>query len=324
MMKPDVSVLLPAYNGAKYIGQAIDSALAQTLVPFEIIVVDDGSTDDTESIVKHYGSRVRYIRQGNKGTSGAYNTGIAAASGEFIAFLEQDDIWSPEKNAMQIAAFEGNAGLGMVFSPVELLREAGASKCTDIDVQEGEGRYAFADFFVRNRVLNCSTVMIRSDVLRHIGGFREHLKLAFDYDLWLRIAAKYGVQCLGTPLATYRIHGNNQSRDDHDLLAAESSLNILLSWTDNPPALKEIEGRVVRERISQLHRTVAWEHAQLGHRDAEMRHLWASARANPLKLDHWREYFWRRLERRTRNRLVWYVQRVRGIIGRAAPGERRP
>lgn len=322
-MSHSVSVVLPAYNGAKYIATAIDSTLAQTLFPFEIIVVDDGSKDATESIVRSYGDKIHYIRQNNKGTSGAYNTGIAAATGDYIAFLEQDDIWAPDKTANQVAAFDGNDELGMVFSPVRLLKEEMVSKRTNIDEQEGEGEYTFADFFVRNRVLNCSTVMVRRDVLQHVGGFREHLKLAFDYDLWLRISAEYRILCLNSPLATYRIHSNNQSKDDHDLLAAESSLNILLSWINTPRVLKDVDPTVVRERISRLHRTVAWEHTQLGHRDEELRHLLASARANPLKLDNWREYLWRRVDRQTRNRMVWYIQRIQGIFCRATTSNTR-
>ncbi len=322
-MNQTVSVVLPAYNGDLFIAAAIDSALAQTIIPFEIIVVDDGSKDATQSIVRSYGEKVSYIRQQNKGTSGAYNTGIAAATGDYIAFLEQDDIWMPEKNANQLAAFEGNDSLGMVFSPVRLLKEEMASKRTDIDEQDGEGEYGFADFFVRNRVLNCSTVMIRRDVLQHVGGFREHLKLAFDYDLWLRIAAEYSVLCLSTPLATYRIHGNNQSKDDHDLLAAECSLNILQSWINTPRALQEVDSAVVRERVSRLHRAIAWEHAQLGQRNEELRHLLASAKFNPFKLDNWREYLWRRIDRQTRNRIVWYMQRIQGIFRAPASNTRK-
>jgi glycosyltransferase involved in cell wall biosynthesis len=323
-MNQTVSVVLPAYNGDLFIAAAIDSALAQTIIPFEIIVVDDGSNDATESIVRSYGDRVSYIRQQNKGTSGAYNTGIAAASGDYIAFLEQDDIWSPDKNSAQLAAFYGNDDLGMVFSPVCILKEELASKRSDIDEQSEEGEYSFEDFFVRNRVLNCSTVMIRRDVLKHVGGFREDLKLAFDYDLWLRIAAEFRVLCLSTPLATYRIHGNNQSKDDHDLLAAECSLGILQSLVDKPGLPEKVGRAVVRERISRLHREVAWEHARLGHRDEELQHLFATARVSPFKLSNWREYLWRRIDRQTRNRMVWYLQRIQRALGRATtPGARK-
>jgi len=322
-MKPTVSVVMPTFNGAKYIEQAIDSALTQTYPSLEIIVVDDGSTDATAEIVKSYGDKVTYILQQNQGTAAAYNTGITAASGDFVAFLEQDDLWEPEKNAHQVRLFATNDRLGMVFSPVHLLQEGVPSKHSDLDDQQGEGECSFADFFARNRVLNCSSVMVRRDVLQHVGGFHEHLKLGFDYDLWLRIAAEYVIYCLAAPLTIYRIHGDNQSKDEHDLLAHDGSLNILISWANNPLVHKEVGRDEFRKRIARLHRVVAWEHTLLKHREEEMRHLWAALMVDPFRLDNLREYLWRRVNSHTRNRLSWYARRIQSAFGRAAKSATR-
>jgi len=316
-MNRAVSVILPTYNGERYIAESIASALAQTLPPHEIIVVDDGSTDGTGKVVATFGDKVRYIYQNNKGASGAYNTGIEAATGDYIAFLEHDDLWASEKNASQVGFLEENESFGMVFCPVELLKEGVPSKENDIDSQQGEGEYSFADFFGRNRVLNCSSVMLRKSVFQNVSGFREELRLAFDYDLWLRIVAKYRVMCLGGASVMYRIHDNNLSKDSHELMAAEGSLKTMLFWAQDAFAREQVGTNKIKERVVALYRRVAWDYAQLGQRDQECRYLWAAVKTQPLMLDNWRVYIWRRLDPRARSRLAWYSQRIRKAFGQA-------
>jgi glycosyltransferase involved in cell wall biosynthesis len=311
-MNLTVSVILPTFNGEKYIRQAIDSALAQSLPPYEIIVVDDGSTDGTENIVRGYGSKIRYIYQENKGVSGAYNAGIAVASGNYVAFLEHDDVWAPEKNACQVQCFENDGQLGMVFSPVLLLEEGKPSKHNVVNLDDGGGDVTFAAFFARNRVLNCSTVMIRRSVLEDVGCFLEELPLSFDYDLWLRIAAKYRVVCLSEPLATYRIHSNNLSKDANDLVASVNSLKVILSWTDDPFARAQVGRNMEKRRVAELCCQSAWYCAKLERKEEELRYLWMAVKAQPLQFGNWRDYFWRSLDRRTRNKLVWYARKLIG------------
>lgn len=313
-MTASVSVVLPTFNGVRYIAEAIESALAQSVPAHEIIVVDDGSTDDTEAVVRRFGDKVRYIRQNNKGASGAYNTGIAAATGTHIAFLEHDDIWLPEKTARQLSAFTEGNDIGMVFSPVVLIEDGVPSKRDHIDPQFGGGEYCFADFFKRNRVLNCSSVMLKRAALEEVGGFREDLRLAFDYDLWLRVAAKYRVVSLSEPLAQYRLHGGNLSRDDNELMAAEGSLKTMLYWVESPYAHKQIGKEVVKERCAALHRRVAWANTQLGRRGDEIHHLWEAVKLQPFRLLGWRRYLWSRIAPKTRSRLTWYGHRVLNLF----------
>ncbi|HEX3110532.1 MAG TPA: glycosyltransferase family A protein, partial [Thermoanaerobaculia bacterium] len=106
-----VSVVIPSYNYARYLGEAIDSALGQTLPPLEVIVVDDGSTDDTPAVLAAYGDRIRVLRQKNAGVAVARNSGIAAARGECVAFLDADDVWLPRKLELQIPLFTDSVGL---------------------------------------------------------------------------------------------------------------------------------------------------------------------------------------------------------------------
>ena len=308
-MNQSVSVIIPTYNGIKYIKQAIDSAIAQTLPALEIIVVDDGSTDGTEEIILSYGNQVKYIPQKNKRTAGAYNTGVFAAKGKYIAFLEHDDVWSPEKNSEQVKFLENNKEFGMVYSTVELLFEGTASKQADIHFQDTEGEYNFADFFTRNRVLNCSSVMLRKEVLDNIGGFREDLALAFDYDLWLRIANKYKIFCQEALYTQYRIHSNNLSKDDDELKAAEGSLATILYWKNNAVAQQRVGIKLFRDRLAKLHKRVAWDYSLIDQRDKELSHLWQAVKNQPLDLNHWKLFFWHSLNRKLRSRLTWYTRK---------------
>src|SRR5436190_9018266 len=116
-----VSVVIPTYNYARYLGAAIDSALQQTHAPLEVIVVDDGSTDDTPRLLDGYGDRIRVIRQKNSGVAAARNAGVREARGELIAFLDSDDLWKPRKLELQIARFEADPGLGLVHCGAETL-----------------------------------------------------------------------------------------------------------------------------------------------------------------------------------------------------------
>ena len=117
-MRPLVSVIIPTYNQREYLVQAIESVLAQTYESVEVIVVDDGSTDDTAQAVATMGRAVRYIRQSNRGAAASRNAGIAHATGQYVAFLDHDDLWMPQKLAMQVSLFGEDAKLGLVYSAI--------------------------------------------------------------------------------------------------------------------------------------------------------------------------------------------------------------
>src|SRR5690348_12724766 len=108
---PPISVIIPTYNHARFLAAAIDSALSQTLKPTEVIVVDDGSTDETSSVLEAFGDKVRVIRQKNHGVAGARNRGAEMAAGEYLAFLDADDVWLPRKLEMQVSRFQAEPGL---------------------------------------------------------------------------------------------------------------------------------------------------------------------------------------------------------------------
>ena len=122
---PLVSVVIPAYNSGKFVAQAVESVLAQTYAPFEIIVVDDGSTDETKDVLGRFNGQINYIHQANSGPSAARNAGIRVARGAYICFLDADDLWTPDRLAVQMAFMQANHSIGLLFSDHEEFDEKG-------------------------------------------------------------------------------------------------------------------------------------------------------------------------------------------------------
>lgn len=207
-----VSVVIPAYNAEKYIGRAIDSVLAQTRRPDEVIVVDDGSTDGTAEVIRSYGSNVRYIGQENGGASVARNSGIEAASSQWIAFLDADDEWLCDKLRIQMEYLEGHQEL-MWMGGNYFVRSAGESDLQKVSVDReiwqsyaGQKDYieGYFDAYIRNIGVLTSTVIVKKSLLEEVGLFRVGQMWAQDTDLFWRLA--YRQQSLGyviDPVAIY-------------------------------------------------------------------------------------------------------------------------
>jgi glycosyltransferase involved in cell wall biosynthesis len=208
---PVVSVVIPTYNRAHIIGRAISSALAQTFQEWELLVVDDGSTDSTEEMVRRVQDlRVRYLRHDTRrGASAARNTGIRAARGEYVAFLDSDDEWLPKKLETQVEVFRrGPDVLGVVCT-------GWLSNASDGEVKRhmpsGAGRIYHRVLRGAARVTNTtSTLMCRRNVLVAVGGFDEALPALQDHDLWFKLSHVCEVDCLSEALAVY--HTDDSSR----------------------------------------------------------------------------------------------------------------
>ena len=198
---PLVSVILPAYNRAWCIRQAVDSVLAQTYGKRELIVVDDGSTDGTGRLLHKYGGQISVISQPNRGVSAARNRGARAAAGDLIAFLDSDDLWLPEKLARQTAFFQEHPET-RICQTEEIWIRNGIRVNPRIRHQKPSG-----DIFERSLglcLVSPSAVMIERKLLEEMGGFDESLPAAEDYDLWLRIGAKHPVFLIEEPLVVKR------------------------------------------------------------------------------------------------------------------------
>jgi O-antigen biosynthesis protein len=222
--RPTVSVVIPTYNRAALLPRALRSVLAQTHRDLEVLVVDDGSTDDTASVVAEAGdTRVRYIRQPrNAGVAAARNRGLRESRGTFVAFLDSDDEWRPEKLEMQLALFDSHSDeTALVYTGVENVRTDGTSS---IDHPRDRG-----DVYTRMLAVNVihgggSNVLIRRSVVATAGFFHESLPAIEDYEYWLRITRFFRVDCVDAPLVRY------YNPEDRERRSRERQANLDARW----------------------------------------------------------------------------------------------
>lgn len=208
---PKISVIIPTYNRAMLLSSAIDSVLSQTYEDYELIVIDDGSTDDTTEIVNKYSTdKLRYVFQENKGRSAARNYGIKLAKGEYIAFLDSDDLFVPSKLEAQVRILDNNPCYGLVYSHANTIDENG----DNLDQYSYTGNlsgWIYPDLlYIRNNVITTPTVMVRAKALADVGGFDETMHICEDLDLWCRIARKFQVMQICQPLAIVRVRASEQ------------------------------------------------------------------------------------------------------------------
>ncbi len=215
---PKVSVITPTYNCAKYLSEALDSALGQSYKDIEIIVVDDGSKDDTGDIVKGYADRypgkVRYFYQDNKGQAVARNLGISESKGEYVALLDADDVWLSNRLEEGVNALDQNPDIGLVHSNVTKMTETGDLFETPKRDKRYLSGYIFKYLLTQEAHISCLTVIFRKKCCEIVGMFDESLSRlgSEDRDLWLRISQKYKVLYLDKVLAYYRMREEGTSR----------------------------------------------------------------------------------------------------------------
>jgi glycosyltransferase involved in cell wall biosynthesis len=223
---PLVTVVTPAYNIAKYIGETVDSVLRQTFRDFEYLVVDDGSTDNSVDVVKaHVGDdpRFRLVRGEHRGPSAARNGGIREAKGQYIALVDGDDRWHPKFLERQLRLIQSlPPDVGAVFCRSRLVLENG----TLVFLQwQRAGRYDFDDFLVdSNPARNCSSLLIRASCFADVGGFDEDLRRLEDLDMWLRIASSSKAPVFWASkyfLVDMRLRSDSMSRSRADVATAQ-------------------------------------------------------------------------------------------------------
>ena len=200
---PPVSVIIPTYNSASSLRAAIQSVLDQSYSEFEVLVIDDGSTDDTEGVVRSFDNHVSYFRQENRGAGAARNHGIARCHGKYVAFLDSDDLWLPTKLAEQIPILDRDAEIGLAYTDWAVVPEQGEPEPSYLSSQPAASGYVFDQLVQCGFILTSGTVVRRS-CLDEIGNFDEDLSIAQDYDLWLRISYRWKVALLNKPLVIKR------------------------------------------------------------------------------------------------------------------------
>ena len=214
MSNSKVSVVIPAYNHEKYVGEAIQSVLDQTFQDFELIIINDGSTDNTEAeILKFKDDRIRYYSQENRGLSATLNRGIELARGEYFNFLPSDDAFLPEKLAIQWKAFEESRDIGIVFSYHIVVDGEGKEVKDDpivdwFNVPFETKEEIFPALFERD-FLSAPSALIKMECFKKVGPFDESLRTAQDYDLWIRVLKYYDLRLIKKSLLKLRWHGAN-------------------------------------------------------------------------------------------------------------------
>lgn len=189
-MNPKVSIIIPTCNRANYLAEALNSVQSQTYNDFELIVVDDGSTDDTEEIIKKTSQKIKYFYQENKGVSAARNKGILNSSGEFISFLDSDDLWEKRKLEKQVDFFNENREAKICYTDEIWIRKGMRVNQMKKHAKHSGGIFEMS---LPLCIISASSVMIKREVFNKVGLFDESLQVCEDYDLWLRISKEFPV-----------------------------------------------------------------------------------------------------------------------------------
>lgn len=208
MNTPTVSIIIPTYNRANLISEAIDSVLAQTYRNFEIIVVDDGSTDNTKEVLSKYNGQIKYIYQDNKGGAEARNNGIKNAQGEYIAFLDSDDLWLPNKLEKQVKYLFDNINISLIYSDAYLSNSENVDSKTLFDIVHpflSNDKKEVLRYLFLHKPIYPSTVVTKRSCFDKVGLFNSSLRnLGEDYDMWLRIAKYFNIGYINEPLVHIR------------------------------------------------------------------------------------------------------------------------
>lgn len=283
---PTVSVLIPSYNHGRFIETALKDVFAQTYSDYEIVVVDDGSTDDSVTILQSYTDRIKLYTQKNKGTYPTLNRLIAESSGKYLAIINSDDRWTDTKLAKQVAVLDSNSRVGLVhtggqFIDAENRVQPGNPLGFDWPTTPSGN---IIEALVRFNKIIASSVLVRRECFERLGNFNERLFGSGDWEMWFRIALVYDIAFIDEPLTFYRVHGENASfkhRRIHqdDVLVREGTIH------PNEPALwkRANSRRAMRLALAHSYACLGTEHALLGHLPEARR-----AYLHSLKLCPWR------------------------------------
>jgi glycosyltransferase involved in cell wall biosynthesis len=250
-----VSIIIPAYNAESFIDQAVASAVRQTHADTEIIIIDDGSSDGTAERLRAYGDRIIVLRQDNRGVAAARNHGARIATGDWLAFLDADDEWLPEKLERQLATPPDQ----MAYTDRFNAGVRGELPDVQSDVTPMHKGDLFVPLLLEGNFITASSVLVRRSLFERMGGFFEGLHGTEDWDLWVRIATEHPIDFIGEPLVRYRFHAGGLSR------------NYRRMWTQRDGvirrALESPRGRMLpwrmRRRVwAQTWITNAWEAGQ--------------------------------------------------------------
>jgi glycosyltransferase involved in cell wall biosynthesis len=275
-----VSVVIPSHDGARFVGETIESVLTQTHPAIETIVVDDGSTDDTPRVIAAYGDRVRYVRQANAGPAAARNAGLRESHGSYLTFLDHDDRLHPTAVARRAEQLDMRPDLGVAYCGWRYVDADGRPlPATGWPCREGD---VLADLVLGN-LISPSAALVRRELVVGVGGFDDRLKGGEDWDLWLRISSR-GARwaCVDEALLDYRVHAASRSQSgvDRQLTNRLALLGRLFADLALPTAVRALEDRAYHN----VYLRAAIDYTRGGDRDAASAALHEAARRHPSTL----------------------------------------
>ncbi len=272
---PKVSVIIPTYNRGGYIKRALESVLNQTYNDFEIIIVDDGSTDDTKKVLEPYKDVIKYIYQENKGVSAARNRGIKGSCGEYIAFLDSDDGWTNEKLSIQSTILDKDKKIGIVYSKMTKINAKNEVCGTKPENYIGKD---FNELIEKGGDLPTSAVMVRRECFDQAGLFDETFEIMEDLDMWIRIAQDHVLFQVTEPnLALYYVHEGQvtQNRIKAQYAKVQLDQKILRTY-------KNIAKGIVQKRLSANEYTLSRAFYMQKKYSGSFDHLCAAFKLDPL------------------------------------------
>ncbi len=222
---PTVDIILPAYNAAHFLPMALDSVMGQSFADWRILLVDDGSTDETSAIAARYaewlGPKLLYLHQENRGLPAARNTAIHHAEAEFLALLDADDVWLPHRLEASLKLFAGRPEIGLSYGLIEGIDSSGKVVGRFTDRKRHPEGWIAPLIYMRTMDLPCPTVTLRRACVEQSGLFDETLRATEDRDLWVRIAQHFQVACVPEVIAQYRTSPQAMTTDPERMLRAQ-------------------------------------------------------------------------------------------------------
>lgn len=255
-MKPAVSVVMAAKNYARFLPEAVESVRAQSFPDWELVIIDDGSSDHTPQAVRPFlaDARVRYFRSDTLGQPRAKNLGIGLSRGGLVAFLDADDAWEPTKLEKQLAVFAAKPDVGVVFCKRSLMDEAG-NAIPKKNAENPPRGFAFGRMFTQNFVC-FSSVVVKREVFSHVGRFDPLWDLAIDYDLWLRVAKFHAFDFVDEELVRYRTGHGNLSKKLRDRV--DTAMSIMHRAETRYGADAEIAPEVIADGYASTCQTIGY------------------------------------------------------------------
>lgn len=283
---PTVSVVIPVFNGERFLKEALDSVFAQTYKDYEVICVDDGSTDGSVELLKRYGDRVSVIRQANAGQGAARNAGTRHAAGRYVAFLDQDDRWYPLKLEREVTALQADPDAVLVYSNSDRMDREG--RLLEVGTTLKERSSALASPLGRlmgEGLVLPSSMMVRRDILELVGGFNPQLTGFEDFDLCARLRRQGRFLFLEESALCYRVHGDGFSQSGK-LRVVQSRERFLLRM-QNLYAGQSEKQRLIRHMLADCYSDWGMHELKVGNQRTGRSMFIRSLSHNPLK---WRTY----------------------------------